>query len=287
VNKLIKLMSSVVISGLLASILAPQATASTVEFISQYNRTTGEVTVMGCKSQCPSTLAIPSSIDGMPVTRIWAHAFESANLDSVSIPDSVTYISNDAFANNNLGEVYIPRLVNHIGRDAFAENYWLYQVSFEGDAPQYDGAVFSRMPDVMARKLTELRVNVDAVGWESTWGGVKVNATTFVSSKITGKPQVNKTLSAVGKNWRYSLSPTFKYQWFACTTQIYEPFVGDSTPSTKRIPKTCTAIKNATKRTFKLTTSQKGKYITVRITGQLNGWATTSLIAWTTGKISK
>lgn len=280
-------MSSVVVSGLLTSTLAPQATASTVQFISQYNRTTGEVTVMGCKSQCPSTLAIPSSIDGMPVTRIWAHAFESANLDSVSIPDSVTYISNDAFANNNLGEVYIPRLVNHIGHDAFAENYWLYQVSFEGDAPKYDGDVFSRMPDVMARKLTELRVNVDAAGWGSTWSGVKVNATTFVSSEITGKPRVHQTLSAASKKWRYSLSPTIKYQWFACTTEIYEPFVGDSTPSTKRIPKTCKAIKSATKRTFKLTASQKGKYITVRTTGQLNGWATTSFIAWTTSKISK
>jgi len=287
VSKIIRLFHSSLVSLLLVSSFATQATADTTQFNSLYNRTTGEVTVMGCKSQCPRNLTIPSSIDGMPVTQIWANAFANAYLESVKIPDSVTLIANGAFANNNLSEVLIPRSVNQIGTDAFAENYWLYQVAFEGDAPRYTGNVFSRMPDVQARKLTELRVNVDGAGWGQSWSGVKVNQTTFVSSEITGRPQVKQTLSAVSRKWRYSPSPTFKYQWYACTTEIYEPFVGDITPSTKRIPRTCKAVKNATKRTFKLTPLQKGKYVTVRITGELNGWATTSLIAWTTSKISK
>ena len=66
-------------------------------------------------------VAIPDTILGRPVVGIGADAFNThTRLESISIPDSVTFIGNAAFANcRNLRSIALPAGVTLIGFDAF------------------------------------------------------------------------------------------------------------------------------------------------------------------------
>ena len=59
-----------------------------------YKRSGYEATVTGCVAICPPDLVIPSKIDGYSVISIGESAFLKNNLAIVTIPDSVTSISN-------------------------------------------------------------------------------------------------------------------------------------------------------------------------------------------------
>lgn len=73
------------------------ATTGTVDGI-QYKIDGGQVTLTGYTSALPSTLVIPSTIEGYPVTTIGYSAFEDADITSVTIPDSVLFLDDYAFA---------------------------------------------------------------------------------------------------------------------------------------------------------------------------------------------
>ena len=67
------------------------------------------------------SVAIPSSINGKKVTAIGDYAFQWCDLNSVTIPNSVTSIGALAFGYcSNLKGVTIPGSVNSIGGDAFS-----------------------------------------------------------------------------------------------------------------------------------------------------------------------
>ena len=105
----------------------------------------GTATVVGCTSTCSATLVIPATLDSYTVTSIANSAFESANLNgvtippsitsigrrafnynqitSVTIPNSVTSISDSAFSSNQLTSITIPSSVTSIGNGAFSNNY--------------------------------------------------------------------------------------------------------------------------------------------------------------------
>ena len=75
--------------------------------IVRYNGTAADVT-------------IPSRYKGKPVTEIGRAAFHGSSFTSVTIPDSVTFISDIAFANCfNLTNISIPNSVTSIGSSAF------------------------------------------------------------------------------------------------------------------------------------------------------------------------
>jgi hypothetical protein len=65
---------------------------------------------------------IPPQIRGLPVTHIGERAFESKQLTSVTIPNSVTTIGDFAFHSNQLTSVTIPNSVTRIGDWAFPDN---------------------------------------------------------------------------------------------------------------------------------------------------------------------
>ena len=69
-----------------------------------------------------TSISIPSTINGIPVTRIGRAAFHGRSLASVQIPNTVTYIEGWAFAANNLSSIQIPNSVTYIGVNAFAGN---------------------------------------------------------------------------------------------------------------------------------------------------------------------
>jgi len=85
-----------------------------------------------------SSVTIPSSIDGLPVTSIRYEAFSTRHsLTSVTIPDSVTSIGSSAFYwCKSLTSVTIPNSVTSIGNDAFKECDRLTIYGTEGSAAQ-------------------------------------------------------------------------------------------------------------------------------------------------------
>src|SRR5688572_15449162 len=88
----------------------------------QFNYTTdnGAITITGYTGP-GGALAIPATINGLPVTTIGNYAFQNRiNVTSVTIPNSVTSIGDSAFDYcTSLTSVTIPDSVTHIGDGAF------------------------------------------------------------------------------------------------------------------------------------------------------------------------
>ena len=82
--------------------------------------------------------------------------------------------------------------------------------------------------------------------------------------KITGTARVGKTLKVKVGAW--SPRPAYRYQWYAGGKKI---------------------TKKGTKSSFKLTSKQKGKRITVRVTGTKSGYVTVTKASKSTKKVAK
>ena len=70
-----------------------------------------------------TTVRIPPTIQGIPVTSIGGEAFRNRGLISVTIPNGVISIGNNAFEGNHLTNINIPDSVTSIGNFAFANNH--------------------------------------------------------------------------------------------------------------------------------------------------------------------
>ena len=217
-----------------------------------------------------TTVNIPNS-----VTFIGVCAFAYNLLTTVTIPNSVTAIDNCAFENNLLATVTIPNSVTSIGSWAFASNA-LTSVTFLGNAPTDGGNVFTNNGG-----LTSLTRSNTATGWDSSWGEKLVviadaRAAATVKPTVTGTSTVGKALTAAG-TWSGYPTPTFSYQWYACTTAV--------SAARATVPTTCKKITSATRSTFKLTAAQRGKYVGVVVTGASLRTAATSWLSKTTSKV--
>jgi hypothetical protein len=83
------------------------------------------IEITGCVSTCSSVLVVPETIDGVTVTRIGAGAFVSANLDSLTLPNTIKHIGGEAFIDSGLDSIIIPNSVVNTGFDTFED--------FDGD----------------------------------------------------------------------------------------------------------------------------------------------------------
>ena len=165
--------------------------------------------------------------------------------------------------------------VTSIDNFAFIYNE-LTSVTFLGNAPTAGAHVFGGNSglDSVTRSAT-------ATGWGATWSGVSVviagapRATATVKPTVRGTARVGKTLTAAKGTW--TESPTFRYQWYACTTAV--------SAARTDVPRTCKSIKGATRSTFKLTSKQRNKFVAVRVTGTSVGALATTWLSKTTAKI--
>ena len=304
---------------LAVSLVAPSGARALADQGFTYIQSGGTVTVTGCDGACPPTLAIPARLGGYPVTSIGNNAFQLKSLTSVTIPnpvatigtfafsqnaltavtipDSVVNIFNGAFDNNSIATVTIPNSVttidsyvfynNHlttvtignsvqrIGVGAF-DNNELRSVTFLGNAPEFGGVVFFR-----SNFLDHVTADSATSGWGLTWSGVRVKfpdarAAARVTPTISGTAKVSKTLTAAG-TWTGYPTPTLTYQWYACTKTV--------SAARTTVPSTCKKISRATRSTFKLTISQKNKYVAVLITGTSLRSASTRWLTRTTAKV--
>jgi hypothetical protein len=219
-----------------------------------------------------TTVSIPNS-----VTSIGDYAFMGNALTSVTIGNSVTSIGDYAFTNNLLTTVSIPNSVTSIGSGAFRYNNALTSVTFLGNAPTPGTDVFEGNSG-----LTSVTRSHTATGWDPTWSGVAVviadaRATATVKPTVTGTAKVAKTLTAAKGTWTGSPEPTFAYQWYACTTAV--------SAARTTVPSTCKKITGATRSTFKLTSTQRGKYVAVLVKGTSLRTTATTWLSKTTTKV--
>jgi Leucine-rich repeat (LRR) protein len=105
-----------------------------------------DIILYGCAEICPSDLIIPEFIDGYHVQSIGEHAFESAGLQNVILPDSIVYIGAWSFSDNFITSIMIPFAGAHIEWDAFTDNpleeiYFCEEGAYDqvfGITPQYN-----------------------------------------------------------------------------------------------------------------------------------------------------
>jgi Flp pilus assembly protein protease CpaA len=124
--------------------------------------------------------------------------------------------------------------------------------------------------------VTGASLGTAATTWLSTTS-VDVRATAIYKPAIRGTTTVGKTLTAAKGTWTGYPTPTFTYQWYACTRAV--------TVARKTVPSTCVSISDATRSTFNLTTAQRGKYVAVLVTGTSLRTTATTWLSKTTSKV--
>jgi len=212
---------------------------------------------------------------GKSVRSIGTSAFQSNRLTTVIIGKSVTSIGTSAFRYNLLTSVTIPSSVKSLGGVAFADNL-ITSVIFLGNAPTSGTDSFYQSPvPFLTRSYT-------ATGWGDTFQGVPVviadvRATAKVKPKVTGTSTVGKSLTAAKGTWAGYPTPTFTYQWYACTRAV--------AAARTTVPSTCKRITEANGRTFKLTSAQRGRYVAVFVTGTSLRTTATTWLSKTTAKV--
>jgi len=111
-------------------------------------------------------------------------------------------------------------------------------------------------------EVTGFKVGYVAVAKTSAAVSVPVGPIVGSQPSIRGTRTVGRTLTAVPGSWKPS-GVAFTYQWYA----------NDK------------AISGATKSTLKLTSSLRGKYISVKVTGHKSGYAAVSKTSPKTARI--
>ena len=102
-------------------------------------------------------------------------------------------------------------------------------------------------------------------------------ATATVKPTLRGISTVGKTLTAAKGTWTGFPTPTFTFQWYACSAAV--------TAARATVPATCKKITGATRSTFKLTAAQRNKYVAVLVTGTTAGTTPTTWLSKSTAKV--
>ena len=106
------------------------------------------------------------------------------------------------------------------------------------------------------------------------WTRNSAKAAARVKPTVSGTPKVSKTLTAKKGTWSGYPTPALTYQWYACTKKV--------TAAKASVPSTCKKITGATNSTLKLVAAQKGKFISVLVTGKGTGTSATKWLSKST-----
>ncbi len=133
--------------------------------IYEYEVIDGAVKITECDFLVEGEIAIPSEINGYPVTVIGNTAFFCSRLTGVIIPDSVTTIEDTAFWNcGELKNVVIPDSVTTIGDEAFT-GCGLTRVTIPASVTSLGETVFKGCAE-----LTEINVDSNNKNYKSVGG---------------------------------------------------------------------------------------------------------------------
>lgn len=79
-------------------------------------------------------IIIPDTLFGVPVITIGDKAFNTEDIKSLVLPDSLKYIRDWAFGENKIREIVIPKSIVEIGYGSFLSNDSLYSLKFEDES---------------------------------------------------------------------------------------------------------------------------------------------------------
>jgi hypothetical protein len=132
-----------------------------------YTATDSTITITGYTGT-DAHVAIPSTIEGLPVTSLGTNAFAGSNLLAVTIPSSLTSIGVGAFSGcTHLNSVTIPNSVTSIGDLAFDTCASLTNVTILNGVTSIGEAAF-----VDCYRLTSVTIpnSVTSIGGAAFWG---------------------------------------------------------------------------------------------------------------------
>lgn len=84
-----------------------------------------EIKITGPGSLTGVSIAIPETIEGLPVTSIGDDAFSGSSFENITLPNSLNSIGDRAFSNSSISNIVIPDGVTHIGDYAFSDIWYL------------------------------------------------------------------------------------------------------------------------------------------------------------------
>ena len=183
--------------------------------------------------------------------------------------------------------------VNTANFNAFLPNGILSQWGIERTQANLQAALAATVQKEIGREVVQepnfeitndgVMVKFDPITFSAPVISVK-NKTVKAAVKIVPKlskvvkVKVGTILDAVKGTWTGIPTPKFTYQWYFCTLKV--------TKATQTVPSKCKAITGQTKTTFKPTSTHRGKYITVRVTGKSGLTPSTAWLAISTDKVS-
>ena len=108
----------------------------------------------------------------------------------------------------------------------------------------------------------------------------KVKPTIKTAAIVGGTAKSAKTLTAGKGSWTGTATITYTYKWYRCT--VASTKTATAAPSSAQ----CKTISGATKSTYKLTTSDAGKWVRALVTAK-NAAGTAYSLSKTTAKVVK
>ena len=135
-------------------------------------------------------VTIPSRYKGKPVTTIGHAAFFNSAVTSVTIPDSVTSISDDAFVNcPQLTNISIPNSVTYIGFFAFGSCTSLKSITLPSSLRSISGALFSGCSQLTT---IHIPVSVTSIGNNAFADCPSLMTVTYPGSKTQWDDDIKK-----------------------------------------------------------------------------------------------
>jgi len=166
-----------------------------------FNYTTngGSITIIGYTGS-GGAVSIPSTITGLPVSRIADFAFQNCYMTSVTIPSSVTYLGNFAFRYDSaLTNVIIPSSITRLNSEVF-EGCGLSQITLPNSITSMAEGVFAfcpltslTIPDSVTNigdnvfshtSLTSITIpqSVTSIGWDIFWSCSNMTGAYFLGN---------------------------------------------------------------------------------------------------------
>jgi hypothetical protein len=141
-----------------------------------YRKYSDHVEITLCDKSATS-VDIPESIDGVPVTVIGIYAFQISEIKSVTIPSTVKEIGHWAFSDcKNLTSLTIPSSVEKVGIRAFENCSSLKTIEFPDNLIEWNTKVFEGTPWIAAQRESSplVIVNGELLDGDKCKGEVKL-----------------------------------------------------------------------------------------------------------------